>query len=223
MLEGASGGGLDELTAALLLVETLAPETSAGPPDLVVVDLPSTGQALRLIDAPAGAQEWAKGLLALLLKYREVTGLGDAARDLLELSRGLGRLRRLLQDPARTRIVVVTRPAELPALQTGRLLGRLGRRGLPRAALLVNAVTPPGCGRCARAAREEARRIAALRSSRASGRCAMILAPATAPAPRGPARLEAWSRGWRPAAHLSDEPCASRSSTASSGARRRRP
>ena len=97
-------------------------------------------------------------------------------------------------------MVAVTRAAELPRVETRRLLGRLRALGVGVSAVVVNALTPSdGCARCRRAAAAEARVLAALRrdvASQASRGCAIIQAPAIAPPPRGHAALAAWRRAW---------------------------
>ena len=191
--------GLDELFAILAVTEAIVtPEAPRH--DLVVLDTAPTGHALRLLALPAKAHEWVKGLMALLLEYRNVVGLGRLAQDLLALSRDLGRLQELLRDPARARFVVVTRPAELPRLETMRLLRELARTGVPVSAVLVNALTPPGCRRCRRAAASEGRELRALQAQcrRARGRrCRMVVAPVVAPPPRGLRELSRWADTWQ--------------------------
>jgi arsenite-transporting ATPase len=191
--------GLDELFGVLTLVDALF--RAAPPPyDLVVVDTAPTGHALRLLAMPAGALEWVHALLAILLKYRAVVGLGEVAADLLEVARELRELSALLGDAARTRVVAVTRPAALPRLETVRLLRGLARLRIPAGGVLVNAVTPPGCPRCRRAAARERREIAALRRtvrSAARGRCAIISAPAESPPPGGVEGLRDWLGRWQ--------------------------
>jgi arsenite-transporting ATPase len=161
--------GLDEVFGALSIIEALVRPAGA-PWDLVVLDTAPTGHALRLLAMPAAALEWVHALMAILLKYRALTGLGELATDLLELARDLRELGILLRDPRRTRVVAVTRPAALPRLETARLVRGLRGLGLAPAALLVNAVTPPGCARCRAAGRAERGEIARLRRVLAPGR-----------------------------------------------------
>lgn len=187
--------GLDELIAVLSMLDVLTPPK--GRPtryDVVVLDLAPTGHALRLLAMPEAALEWVRALLAVLLKYREVIGLGDLAADLVGTSRGLRTLGELLRDSRRTRAIVVTRPAELPRLETARLLHGLRRLGIRLAALIVNAVhaPTPGCARCATAARGDARAIQTL----ARWRHPLIVAPAEAPPPTGVAALRRWGARW---------------------------
>lgn len=171
--------GLDELIAVSSLLDAEAAH------DLVIVDTAPTGHALRLLEMPELALSWDRFLLSLLLKYREAVGLGDLAAGLVDLSRSLKRLQALLCDPDQTRFVVVTRAAELPRRETERLLGSLERLRIAVPAVVVNAVTPPGCIRCSRPA-----------SHRIKTRCAIIEAPATFPPPRGARALAAWITDW---------------------------
>jgi len=188
--------GLDELFGALAVIEALGPASGDGRYAAVVLDTAPTGHSLRLLALPRAALAWVHALLEILLKYREVVGLGEVGADLLALARDLRALAGLLGDPARTRALVVTRAAALPVLETRRLLRAAGRLRLPLGALLVNEATPPGCPRCRRAAAAEARALGPLGAERRPRRCAMIVAPAVAPPPRGARALAAWRARW---------------------------
>lgn len=94
--------GLDELFGILSLVDALAGRERP-PYDVVVLDTAPTGHAVRLFAMPDAALEWVHALLAILLKYRAVVGLGELASDLLDVARDLRELRALLRDPARAR------------------------------------------------------------------------------------------------------------------------
>jgi arsenite-transporting ATPase len=196
--------GIDELFALVAVTDALVVRADEG--RTVVLDTAPTGHALRLLALPKQAREWVQALLAVLLKYREVVRPGRLAEELLQVAHQLRDLQALLKDGARTSFVAVTRPAELPRRETERLLHELAGLEVPVRALLVNALTPPGCARCRRAARREAVEVDRLsRSWRAltRGKGTMILAPMVAPPPRGPSPLDAWGREWR--AHDSQE------------------
>jgi arsenite-transporting ATPase len=207
--------GLDELFGILAVIDALFPArsgvpsaagvpASAGTPGApgaaaVVVDMAPTGHALRLLALPEIALAWVHALLALLLRYRAVIGLGDLSMDLLALARDLRRLLALLRDPGRARVLAVTRAAELPRLETVRLVRGVRRLGLAVGAVVANALTPPACARCRRAAVRERRALAGLRAGGPSRRLpgyAMILAPSVAPPPRGVAELTRWWSAW---------------------------
>jgi anion-transporting ArsA/GET3 family ATPase len=137
--------------------------------------------------------------MSILLKYQGVARVGDLGVLLLKLSKGLGALRTLLVDRQRTGFVVVTRPAALPRLETGRLLRRLTRLRIHVVAVVINAVGRGDCARCVRAARAQQREILATRRSAASRSVARVVRAETRiPAPRGPSALQEWARtGWR--------------------------
>jgi arsenite-transporting ATPase len=177
--------GLDELFAILTVIEALFHRKPA-PYDVIVLDTAPTGHALRLLQMPAAALEWVHALIAILLKYRAVVGLGDLATDLVEIAHDLRGLQDLLRDGARARVVAVTRAADLPRLETDRLLARLRTLGIAVSAILVNAVPPDDCVRCRAAGRASASRK----------RYAMISAPAVFPPPHGVDELRQWARRW---------------------------
>jgi arsenite-transporting ATPase len=187
--------GIDELFALVAVTDALIREDAAA---TVVLDTAPTGHALRLLALPESAREWIQALLAVLLKYRQVVGLGQLAQELVAMSKQLRGLEALLRDPARTAFVAVTRPAELPRLETERLLDELDALGIPVGGLLVNAVTPPGCARCRRAGAREQAQVSALARRFLTGAARpMILAPMISPEPRGVRALRDWGTSWR--------------------------
>ncbi len=184
----------------LAVIEALGED---GPFDTVVVDTAPTGHALRLLQMPDAALEWVHAFMAILLKYRKIIGLGDLGADLLELSRDLRRLQALLHDRERTRAFAVTRAAELPRLETDRLVRELTRLAIPLAGVIVNALSfggsKPLCQRCRAAAEIERRVVPRLTSGLRAARhrpTPIIGAPALTPPPRGVAALARWQRSW---------------------------
>jgi arsenite-transporting ATPase len=188
--------GLDELFAVLSIVEALSERRP--PYDVIVLDTAPTGHALRLLEMPATALAWVHALLAILLKYREVVGLGEVAAELVATARRLRELSALLVDPARARVVVVTRAAALPIDETTRLLRRLHRMRLAAPAVIVNARSGGACRRCAGARRDEERALAGLRRGARgpAGGWRMISTPGLTPPPRGVPELDRWVRTW---------------------------
>ena len=108
--------GIDELFGVLAVVDARAEY------DVIVVDTAPTGHALRLLEMPEAAREWMQVLLRVLLKYRSLVRPGQLAAELVELSKSIRELIALLRDATTTRFIVVTRAAELPRLETERLL-----------------------------------------------------------------------------------------------------
>jgi len=188
--------GLDELAAILEITEAITGDAREW--DLVVMDTAPTGHALRLLEMPGLMQDWVRALMSILLKYQGVARLGDLGALLLNLSKGLGRLRDLLADSRQTAFVAVTRPAALPRLETMRLVRRLKRLNIAVAAVVVASVGRGGCKRCLSAARAQQREILATRrAAHAITVPALVLTDARVPPPLGVSGLEDWARtGW---------------------------
>jgi arsenite-transporting ATPase len=199
--------GIDELVAIIEVMESIesepvpkrrAPKGSNGSAkgfDLVVIDTAPTGHALRLIEMPALVHDWVKAVMAILLKYQPVVGLGDLGALLVRLSHGLGRLREVLADPLRTRFVAVTRPAALPLAETRRLLLRLDHAGVNVPVVVVNAVGAGTCTRCLRDAAAQKKTMVELRRKIGGRQC--VVAPVELPPPQGAAALTVWRGAWR--------------------------
>jgi arsenite-transporting ATPase len=183
--------GIDEIFGILSVSDALLPREGPAPYDLVVLDTAPTGHALRLLEMPATALAWVRTLLSILLKYRKVTGLGNFATDLLEIARQMRELLKLLHDSRQTRMVVVTRAAQLPLLETERLLRRVKQLKIAVSAVVVNASTVARCAQCSKAAAVERREMATLAT-----KSPKILAPSVAPPPRGIKELGLWAQSW---------------------------
>ena len=194
--------GIDELVAILEVIDAI--DASRNGYDVVMVDTAPTGHALRLIETPAVVHDWVKTLMAILLKYQPIVGVGGIGPSLVRLSKGLGRLRELMRDPVQTRFLVVTRPAALPREETGRLIHQLALARISVPAVIVNAVGAGSCRRCRADAAGQAAEIEAIRRlpvSSPSARPAIVLAPARLPPPHGAGDLREWRAGWRVAAN----------------------
>ncbi|HUE95779.1 MAG TPA: ArsA-related P-loop ATPase, partial [Longimicrobiaceae bacterium] len=150
-----------------------------------------TGHFLRLLEMPELALDWSHTLLRLLLKYREVIGLGDLAERVLTLARTLKGLRSLLSDASSVWMGVVALPESLSVPETGRLLPRLRGLGLRPEVLLVNRVLDSGGEVPARANRALSRLLAIDPGLR------MAAAPLLERGPTGVADLARFAGTWR--------------------------
>jgi arsenite-transporting ATPase len=192
--------GIDELLGIVSVAELLRQGTAEAESrtgyDLLIVDTAPTGHALRLLEMPDAARGWVQALMRVLLKYRDLVHPGQLAAELLDLSKSIGRLQDLLHDRTATRFIVVTRAAEVPRLETERLLRRLKTLRLSAPAVIVNALTlaPRSCARCRATAALE--RAALAKLTRAHQRSVIILTPLAAPPPRGVAALDRWAARW---------------------------
>ena len=166
--------GIDEVYALSLIADALFADKY----ECVVVDPAPTGHLLRLLEMPALALEWCHQLLRLMLKYKDVAGLGDTARDVLEFSRSLRALSQLLADPARCAVVVVTLDEPVVLRETERLAHEVNARGVRVSAALLN------------------RAHAAPAALPVPDAPVHFVAPATQPPPIGALALLDWARTW---------------------------
>jgi arsenite-transporting ATPase len=167
--------GIDEIYALTLLSDALFERRYAQ----VIVDPAPTGHLLRLLEMPKTALAWSHQLMRLMLKYREIGGLGEAAADVLAFARDLRALDALLHDPSRCAVLVVTLDERVVATETTRLVTEIASRGLAVSGVLLN---------------------------RATGATTFPLpaaplhlqAPLATPPPVGPAQLHDWAQSWMP-------------------------
>lgn len=198
--------GVDELMGLGELVELAELRAYTA----IVLDTAPTGHLLRLLAAPQLALEWAHAAMRLLLRYREVVGLGELAERLLRFTRGVHTLQALLQDPARRHMTVVALPETLSIPETRRLLARLRALSLAPELLVVNRLLADDGARVSPAAQPDlAAALLAL-----EGAPAAAAAPAMRTGPRGAAALLAFGRAWRqitlaPPAHAAHAPTSS--------------
>src|SRR5947207_12131030 len=121
----AAAPGAKELVSMVKLAELIRVRrrrSSAAPYDLVVLDAPATGHALGMLQSPA--------------TFGAIARVGPIAAQ-------TGRVRALLEDPARTSYVAVAQPAELGVTETFELQDALRRQlGRDLDAVIVNAMLP---------------------------------------------------------------------------------
>jgi arsenite-transporting ATPase len=119
--------GIDELYALATLGDALAEGHYAR----IIVDPAPTGHLLRLLELPALAVDWSHRLMRLIMKYKEIAGLGDAAQDLVNFSRRTRALENLLHDSSRAGVVLVWLNQPLVIAETTRLAVALKERRIP--------------------------------------------------------------------------------------------
>ena len=104
----------------------------------VIVDPAPTGHLLRLLEMPQLALAWCHQLLRLMLKYKDVAGLGESAAEILDFSRKLRALDALLHDPARAGIVLVTLDQPVILDESARLAVEVRRLQVPLIGVVLN-------------------------------------------------------------------------------------
>jgi arsenite-transporting ATPase len=172
--------GIDELFALSLLGDALAERRFAR----IVVDPAPTGHLLRLLDMPAVALDWTHRLMRLMLKYREVVGLGDTAQELLDFAKRTRALDQLVHSD-HTAMIVVSLDEPVVRDETERLTEAVHSRGIRVPLLVWN----------------RARDVPLPLPASVAGR--QFFARETSPPPVGVRALRAWLQSWRELAPLS--------------------
>ena len=166
--------GIDELYALASLGDTL----QEGRYRRVIVDPAPTGHLMRLVELPPLAVDWSHRLMRLIMKYREISGLVEAAQDLVKFSRRTRALNALLHDATRAGVVLVSLDEPAVVTETRRLSARLAATGIAINGLVRNRVS-------------RSYGVAWPESTNA------LTAPETDPAPIGVAAIREWCERWR--------------------------
>ena len=172
--------GIDELYALASLGDTL----EAARFDIIIVDPAPTGHLLRLLEMPALALDWSHRLLRLMLKYREVVGLGETAQELLAFAKRTRSVQALLKDRERAGLFAVALDEPLVRGETSRLVAAVDARGVAVIGLLWN----------------RAMRVPAPLSL--PGGAPQFVSGSIVPPPTGPGALRRWRDSWVPLAPL---------------------
>jgi anion-transporting ArsA/GET3 family ATPase len=119
-----------------------------------------------------------------MLKYKEVAGLGDAARDVLAFAKNLRALETLLHDRERSAVVLVTLDERVVRAETERLAAEVTRRDVRIAGVVLNR------------ARTDSEALPVVAGAM------HFQAPTVEPPPIGRDALRGWLNTWYAATHL---------------------
>jgi arsenite-transporting ATPase len=150
----------------------------------VIVDPAPTGHFLRLLAMPELALAWTHQLLRLMLKYKDVAGLGDAARDVLAFAKNLRALDTMLREEDRSAVVLVTLDEPVVRAETERLAAEVTGRGVRIAGVVLNR------------ARARSRALPVVEGA------VHFQAPSVEPPPIGRDALRGWLNTWSTATHV---------------------
>lgn len=126
--------GIDEVMALARAARVAA----RGDWDQVVVDTAPTGHFLRLMGMPDVLEAWLRWAFDVLLEQRDILRLPRLSAELVQRNREIRAFHRLLQDPARSGVVVVARPTAVTWAETRDLLADVAGVGVNPLALVWN-------------------------------------------------------------------------------------
>jgi arsenite-transporting ATPase len=117
--------GIDELYALIWLGDALADDRF----DRIIIDPAPTGHLIRLLEMPALALDWSHRLLRLMLKYRELSGGGELAGELVAFARRTRAVKELLHDDVRAGVMVVALDEPVVRIEASRVVDHVRRLG----------------------------------------------------------------------------------------------
>jgi arsenite/tail-anchored protein-transporting ATPase len=170
--------GIDELYALTVIGE----ELESGRFETIVIDPAPTGHLLRLLDMPQLAVAWSHQLMRLMLKYRDVVSLGDAAQELLDFARRTRAFDVRLHDGMQSTAIVVALDEPLVREETSRLARELADRSVTVGGIIWN------------------RASASTRPLPTGHHIPQLFAPPADPPPVGIDAIREWSKEWGPLA-----------------------
>ncbi len=130
--------GLDEIIALISIMDLL----EEGAYDRFILDTAPTGHMLRFLELPELAMDWFQTFFRMLLKYRGLVTLTKTADLMLDMFRGVKKVRQHLVDAQRSEFVAVTIPEAMGVLETERFLATLDQMQIPCRHLVINMVMP---------------------------------------------------------------------------------
>jgi arsenite/tail-anchored protein-transporting ATPase len=137
--------GLDEMMAMVRIVDFVA----AAKYDLFILDTAPTGHLIRLLEMPELIEKWLRTTLGLFSKYKSILRFPRIMEFLVDLSRKVTVLRRLLADPQQGQLFAVSILTEMAYEETKDLLSACRNANVHVPVLFLNLVTPPSaCELC---------------------------------------------------------------------------
>lgn len=180
--------GLDEVMALVRLIDLLDEKKPAF--DGIVLDTAPSGHTLRLLTLPELIERWLAGIFRVLLKYQKMARLPTLQKRLVEISRGVKRIRAILTGGREAIVLPVAIATELAVAETGDLCRACAEANIPTGPIVVNMLTAeddPG-PLAASLVRREAAALASL--ERIAGRSGVVRIRRGEP-PRGVETLSA--------------------------------
>jgi arsenite-transporting ATPase len=132
--------GLDEIMALIKVIDLI----ESGKFGVVVLDTAPTGHLLRLLHLPELIEQWTGGIFNVLLKYQKIVRLPKITKKLIEISKGVKRVRSMVRDGVSACLFPVTIATEMALAESGDLVEECRASSLPIPGLIVNQLTPPG-------------------------------------------------------------------------------
>lgn len=151
--------GLDELLA----LEKIMGFVEEKKYDVYVLDTAPTGHLLDLLEFPELVRDWLRHHYVNLLRWNRdipLTEITDLGNLILRSTTNLRKIRELISDQHKSKLVVITIPEAMGVAETRRLLTSLKRLEIPCQHILINMIVPPtDCNFCVSKMQEQMKYI----------------------------------------------------------------
>ncbi|MFQ6067276.1 MAG: ArsA family ATPase [bacterium] len=157
--------GLDEIFA----LNEIAELSKEGKYDIYILDTAPSGHLIRFLEMPQIMRDWLKTFFRMLIKYRGVANLNEIAGKMIDTSRKVRTVQKIIADTENTEFMAVTIPEEMGVAEMEDLVTSLKKLNVPCHNIIINKVIPPtDCSFCSRKAEEQHRYIQRVREGKGS-------------------------------------------------------
>jgi len=130
--------GLEELMALGKIMDLMKEDKY----DIYVLDSAASGHLLRFLELPEIIRDWLKGIFKILLKYRNIAGLVEIKRKLLDFSKDIKKIQETLFGSKKTEFVMVSIAEEMGVREMGDLAQSLEKFNIPYNYIVLNRIRP---------------------------------------------------------------------------------
>lgn len=135
--------------------------------DIYILDTAPSGHLVNFLKMPQIMREWLKTFFRLILKYRGIVRMNEIAGDMIETSKKVRAVQKMLADTENTEFIGITIPEEMGVRELERLLVNIRRLNVPCNNIVINKVIPPtNCNFCSRKSQEQQRYIQQVRKEK---------------------------------------------------------
>lgn len=157
--------GLDEIFALNKIAGLIKEERF----DIYILDTAPSGHLVNFLKMPQIMREWLKTFFRLILKYRGIVRMNEIAGDMIETSKKVRAVQKILADTENTEFIGITIPEEMGVRELERLLENIRKLNVPCYNIVINKVIPPtNCNFCSRKSQEQQKYVQQVRKEKSS-------------------------------------------------------
>ncbi|MFH1890031.1 MAG: TRC40/GET3/ArsA family transport-energizing ATPase, partial [Candidatus Kuenenbacteria bacterium] len=143
--------GLEELMALGKIMDLM----KADKYDIYVLDSAASGHLLRFLELPDLVREWLKTIFKILLKYRKIARSAEVAQELIDFSKDVKRIQKILFESEKTEFIMIGIAEEMGIREMGDLAESLEKLDINFNYIIMNYITPSSACKFCLAKRED--------------------------------------------------------------------